>query len=147
MLRRRRGNDDLRGSFVTGSMVPVETGVRPEEAFGAEAAATKSFDGGFHLVATIDEASKLAGYSVLEPAWLPDGFELTHIAYSPAPLSQALYGASDVVVLTYRNAGWQIDVTMRDASTAEEWFNPYDPGGDVASFYGVDEYEIVTEVD
>ncbi len=82
-------------------------------------------DAGFIPIGSLDEASRLAGYDVPPPGFVPDGFALTQIAYGADPASYV--GGKNVVALTYMNAGWAFTVTYRDKPF---YGDPFDPAGD-----------------
>ncbi|OFW62559.1 MAG: hypothetical protein A2135_07685 [Actinobacteria bacterium RBG_16_67_15] len=114
--------EDLPQEAVAGG---VTTGFSIDDDVVAERAADQTFDDGFQLLSSIAEAEALAGYPVSTPSWMPEGFVLTQIAYGSNP--GGILDRQRVVVLTYRNWAWQIDVTFRDASVKEEWDDPFDP--------------------
>lgn len=91
-----------------------------EDVFRMPAAAVTQYDDGFELMLTFEAAGKRAGYAVLRPGWMPDGFELVQIAYA-ADSS----GRSNVVVITYRNWTYRIDVLMQDSVHGDDLENPF----------------------
>lgn len=93
-----------------------------------ERTATTSFDDGFERLSSIDEAAGRSGHTIPDfGPLLPDGYTLSQIAYSDRPADRE--DRQNMVVLTYRNWAWRIDVTFRDASSIEAGTNPFDPDG------------------
>lgn len=103
----------------------VTTGFSIDDDVVAERAAEQTIDDGYQLLSSIAEAEALAGYPVSTPSWMPEGFVLTQIAYGSNP--GGIMNRQSVVVLTYRNWAWEVDVTFRDASVQEQWDDPFDP--------------------
>lgn len=87
---------------------------------------------GFVLAPSAGHASLFAGYEVLVPGWIPEGYELTHIAYASGSQGHPRDG-EDMVVLVYRNGAWQIEVTTRTIGLVSDWYSegfwydPYEP--------------------
>lgn len=87
---------------------------------------------GFVLFPDAGYAGGFAGYSILLPAWMPEGYELTHVAYAES-IDERPYDGEDVVILVYRKGGWQIDITYRTVERVADWYrdgfwrDPYEP--------------------
>ena len=121
------------GDVTTGTSVD-------EDMFKAYGSTDQTFDDGFVLAGTLEEAATLAGYRLLVPSWLPEGFVLTQIAFGDEPAG--LVDRQKMVVLTYRNWAWRIDVTMRSAGDFDEWDDPLDPEGRLQSIGTVRNFEL-----
>ncbi len=76
---------------------------------------------GFVLLPSGQHAALRAGYTVVFPAWMPEGFELTHIAYA-RDVPERPQSGSDIVVLVYRKGGWQIDLSLRTVEQVADWY-------------------------
>ncbi len=76
---------------------------------------------GFVLLPSGQHAALRAGYMVVFPAWMPEGFELTHIAYA-RDIPDRPQSGSDIVVLVYRKGGWQIDLSLRTVGQVSDWY-------------------------
>ncbi len=104
---------------------PVTTSVRSWDKFDASPTVGDSQSVGFVPVSSMDEAERLAGYSLPTVGFVPEGFDLVSVAHGEAPVS--LIGGRNVVALTYQKAAWFVTITFRPDKFSTD---PYDPNGD-----------------
>ncbi|HWC11574.1 MAG TPA: hypothetical protein VG455_10155 [Acidimicrobiales bacterium] len=97
-----------------------------------DGAEVERLDRGFRRV-ELGEVAGAVGYQPLAPTWLPDGFELLHVAVGTEPAANGVRvsnpPARDVTILEYGNAYNSLVITTRRATNGDaSWSDPLATG-------------------